>query len=392
MTVRIVHITDCYPPRTGGIESQVSDLAAQQQAAGDEVHVFTATPGPQGERGGQVEVRGGVRVHRMGGHIPFDLPINPVAGPRMMRRALARIRPDVVHIHAGMVSPFAYDGARVALATSVPTVITWHCMLDGIVTPLRLGVQTTKWAQIPAALTAVSRAAATRVEQVFGAPVQVLPNGLDMTGWELGPVAAESVGSATGPLRLVSTMRLAPRKRAVPLVQMVAAAVRELNVWGADTQTAVAEMLQLTIIGSGPHLRQVRKEVARQGMTGVVELAGRLDRAQLRDRYAQADVFVAPTELEAFGLAALEARTAGLMVLGRRGTGLAEFVTDGVDGYLFDSDAELTAMIVRLARERQQLQQIAVHNRAERPQFDWPDVLDAARAQYRRAASLRSGT
>ena len=39
-------VTDCYPPRVGGIESQVRDLSRHLVAAGHEVEVFTATTGP----------------------------------------------------------------------------------------------------------------------------------------------------------------------------------------------------------------------------------------------------------------------------------------------------------------------------------------------------------
>ena len=68
----IVHVSDCYAPRTGGIESQVGDLASRQAAAGHEVHVLTATLGVAGERGGVVDVEDGVHVHRLGARIPFD--------------------------------------------------------------------------------------------------------------------------------------------------------------------------------------------------------------------------------------------------------------------------------------------------------------------------------
>ena len=52
--MRILHVSDCYAPRTGGIESQVRDLARAQVQAGHEVHVLTATVGDEGERGGVV--------------------------------------------------------------------------------------------------------------------------------------------------------------------------------------------------------------------------------------------------------------------------------------------------------------------------------------------------
>ena len=41
--MRIVHVTDCYLPRMGGIETQVADLVRHQSAAGHDVHVVTST-------------------------------------------------------------------------------------------------------------------------------------------------------------------------------------------------------------------------------------------------------------------------------------------------------------------------------------------------------------
>ncbi|WP_028044994.1 glycosyltransferase family 4 protein [Cellulomonas sp. URHE0023] len=367
----IAHVSDCYAPRTGGIESQVGDLAARQAAAGHEVHVLTATLGAAGERGGVVDVENGVHVHRLGARLPFDLPVNPV-GPRLLREAFRALAPDVVHVHAGVLSPFAYDGARIALDLRLPTAITWHCMLDGVVGPLRAIVSRTRWSRTPAALSAVSHEAASRVRDVFGGEVAVMPNGIDVDAW-----APEGPRPAHRSLRLVSTMRLAPRKRAVPLVELVGSAARRLP----------AEALRLSIIGSGPAQARVAAAITAQGLDGVVDLRGRLTRPQVRAAYADADVFLAPAELEAFGIAALEARTAGLVVVARRGTGIAEFVEDGVDGFLVADDAEMAEAVVRLASEREVFEGISAHNRSIPPAFGWDDVLGAAQAEYARARS-----
>jgi glycosyltransferase involved in cell wall biosynthesis len=388
--VRIVHVSDCFLPRTGGIETQVSDLATRQAAAGHEVHVLTATLGADGERGGVVDRVGGVDVHRLGARLPFALPVNPVLGPRLVRAALTEIEPDVVHVHAGVLSPFAYDGARLALAAGLPTAVTWHCMLDGTVPALRTAVRVTGWRTARAALSAVSTAAAARVEEAFGVDVGVVPNGMDLELWAPAATPApqhhETVAGAPvtdddadrPPVRLVSTMRLAPRKRAVPLVELVGAAARRLPPGG----------LHLTLIGDGPVRGRVEAAVAEQGLEGVVELRGRLDRARVREAYAHADVFLAPAELEAFGIAALEARTAGLAVVARRGTGIEEFVADGTDGLLVADDREMTEAIVHLARDARLLDGIRAHNRVVRPEFGWVRVLDAADREYRRAIAL----
>ncbi|GIG19389.1 glycosyl transferase family 1 [Cellulomonas chitinilytica] len=379
--MRIVHVSDCYAPRTGGIESQVADLASRQRAAGHEVHVLTATLGAAGERGGVVDLEDGVHVHRLGARIPFDLPVNP-AGPRLLRDAYAALEPDVVHVHAGLVSPFAFDGSRLALERGLPTAITWHCMLDGVIPALRSAVHRTHWSHPRAALSAVSAVAAERVRRVFDAPVEILPNGLDLEAWApdepVEDVPPADTDADAGPLRLVATMRLAPRKRAVPLIELVAAA-RDRLPRGA---------LRLSLIGSGPAATRVRATVARTRLQQVVDLRGRLTRPAVRDAYRDADVFLAVAELEAFGIAALEARTAGLAVVARRGTGVAEFVEDGVDGLLVADDAEMTEAVVHLARDRRLLDGILAHNRAVRPAFGWTDVLARAEGEYARARSL----
>ena len=64
--MKLAMLTDCYPPRLGGIESQVRDLSRQLVLAGHEVEVFTETSGPRGERGGHTATGDdGVTVHRL---------------------------------------------------------------------------------------------------------------------------------------------------------------------------------------------------------------------------------------------------------------------------------------------------------------------------------------
>ncbi|MBX9244671.1 glycosyltransferase family 4 protein [Actinotalea ferrariae] len=373
--MRVFHVSDCYAPRTGGIESQVRDLARAQAAAGHEVHVLTATPGAGGERGGVVQQDDGVAVHRLGTHVPFDLPVNPLAPPRV-RELLRDLRPDVVHVHAGVVSPFAFDGARVALGAGVPLAITWHCMLDGAVPAMGALVRRTRWGSAPVALSAVSSAAAERVRDVFRAEVAVVPNGMDLERWAPRPGAA--AGPRGGPLRCVATMRLAPRKRGGALVGLV-----------EDVMTQLPEgSLRLDVLGDGPSRPAMQKSVERRGLADVVTLRGRVPRDELRAAYDDAEVFLAPAVLEAFGIAALEARTAGLVVVARRGTGIEEFVTDGVDGVLVDDDAAMARTLVSFVREPERVERLRAHALAHRPRFDWATTLAAADAEYARARAL----
>ena len=374
--MRIVHVSDCYPPRMGGIETQVRDLAAAQAAAGHEVHVLTATPldadaATQEERAAVGHPA--VQVHRMGIALPFDLPVNPAA-PAAMDALFESVRPDVVHVHAGVISPFAFDGARVALRREVPLAITWHCMLDGVVSALRTGVRHSRWAGAPIALSAVSHAAAERVVDVFGEQVDLVPNGADLARW--APVDPRP---APFPVRAVATMRLAPRKRGPALISVIEDAVAQVG----------SGSLRVDVVGDGPMRGAMERAVQRRGLADVVTLHGRLERDRLPELYRQAHVFLAPASLEAFGIAALEARAAGLVVVARRGTGIEEFVTDEVDGLLVDDDAGMVRAVTRLVHEPDLLDRLHSRSRDVRPLFGWSHTLGAADELYARARALR---
>jgi glycosyltransferase involved in cell wall biosynthesis len=88
--------------------------------------------------------------------------------------------------------------------------------------------------------------------------------------------------------------------------------------------------------------------------------------------------------LESFGIAALEAAAAGLPVLGRRGTGLAEFVGDGAGGLLVDSDEALARALVGLAAGRTA---VAPAHRDAVAAMSWPAVVARTRALYARAGT-----
>jgi glycosyltransferase involved in cell wall biosynthesis len=110
--------------------------------------------------------------------------------------------------------------------------------------------------------------------------------------------------------------------------------------------------------------------------------------AQLRDLYRRADVYVAPAVLEAFGIAALEARTAGVPVVARAGTGVAEFVDDGVEGILAPSDAALADAVRSLAADPARRSAMAAASRARTPPATWSEVVARSAAAYDRAVGL----
>ena len=186
-----------------------------------------------------------------------------------------------------------------------------------------------RWAAGGMAMSAVSDVAAAPLRRVLGdaGPVSVLPNGIDVEAWRpQGPRPDDGV------VRFVTAMRLANRKRPVPLMRVMRQ-VRALVPAGRE--------IALEVLGEGPDRGSVERYLAEHGMASWVSLPGRVPRTSVRDRYASADVYISPARLESFGIAALEARTSGLPVVARSGSGVGEFVTDGVNGFLADDDESM---------------------------------------------------
>jgi glycosyltransferase involved in cell wall biosynthesis len=372
--MKILHVSDCYLPRLGGIETQVHGLARRQQAAGHTVEVATATPRARHDRTAR-EVIDGVPVRRITVDLPFELPVHPRAGRHV--RALLRCGDyDVVHVHAGVVSPFAFAAAPVVVDERVPLVITVHS-LWGYATPgFRALDALVGWSRWPAVWSAVSDVAADPLRRIAGpgTEIDVLPNGIDLDRWLIDPLPR-----ASDDVLMVATMRLAARKRSLPLLRML----RRVR---SSVPTSVR--LRVAVVGEGPQRAAMERYLRRHRMQGWVELPGRFDADQLRELYRRADVFVAPARLESFGIAALEARTAGLPVVASSGAGIREFVASGEEGLLAGTDGEMVAALARLATQPDLRHRIAEHNRRVPPEMGWPHVVARCEAAYRRAASL----
>ncbi|HZC71707.1 MAG TPA: glycosyltransferase family 4 protein [Jatrophihabitans sp.] len=362
--MRIVHVSDCYLPRLGGIEQQVSELAARQQRAGHDVEVITSVGGPPGG--------GPVRVHR-----PSPRPDGSIRYHSSYRSAgfVTSERYDVVHVHLSTWSPLAFLAVRSGCRAGLPVAATVHS-LWGHVTPLWRGAaRAIGWRDWPVAWSAVSGAAAVPVSGALGpTPVSIVPNGVDPRQWTLPERPRD-------PRRVVlaSVMRLAPRKRPRQLLRMLAALRQEV---------AGQIRLEAVLIGDGPLRTRLAGDAQRLGLADWVRFTGTLRRPAIREVYRDSDIYVAPATLESFGIAALEARTAGLPVVAQAGTGVADFVQHGVHGLLADGDPAMVHALAHLVADPEMRAAISAYNRSRPPESNWSRVLADCDALYARAAHL----
>jgi glycosyltransferase involved in cell wall biosynthesis len=113
-----------------------------------------------------------------------------------------------------------------------------------------------------------------------GVPLRLIPHGVDLELFR--PRAAHG----SPPLRLLAVGRLVPKK-------------------GLDVLVEAAKLLefrfQLQIIGRGPQRERLEGAIRAAGLGDRVRLAGPVTHAELPDRYADSDVVVVPSVIDATG-------------------------------------------------------------------------------------------
>jgi glycogen(starch) synthase len=384
--VRITHVSDTYLPLLGGIESQVSRLAGQQAAAGHDVEVITTTPATPGAHGVSTAVEHGVTVHRIAARIPGGWPIHPRSTAHVtsrLREAIARgERPDVVHLHMGVLAPTAQAALRPVTRLGLPAVLTVHSVWGAASRLFAAADAAAGWSRWPVRWSAVSELTAEPLRRILhpadGEPdVAILPNGLDLDAWRV-PRTERGARPEGRAVHVVSAARFAPRKRMLPLLAAVARAARRLP----------DDALFVTLAGDGPERAAALGFVAEHGLQDIVSLPGRLTGTELKRLYARADVFAAPSPAEAFGIAALEAQAAGLTVIAHARSGVAERVVDGATGLIVPDDAALASALVRLAAEPGLLDGLLARAATPPSGVTWPEVLVVTERAYHEAAKL----
>jgi N-acetyl-alpha-D-glucosaminyl L-malate synthase BshA len=121
---------------------------------------------------------------------------------------------------------------------------------------------------------------------------------------------------------------------------------------------------KLLMIGDGPDRSRAEWLAVQKGIHDDVLFLGKQDK--IAEKLAVADVILMPSELESFGLAALEAMACKVVPIATRGGGVPELIEHGVSGFLADvGDVDTMAnYAIDLLNDDGRLQTMAKASRA----------------------------
>jgi N-acetyl-alpha-D-glucosaminyl L-malate synthase BshA len=120
---------------------------------------------------------------------------------------------------------------------------------------------------------------------------------------------------------------------------------------------------KLLMIGDGPDRSRAEWLAVQKGIHDDVLFLGKQDK--ISEKLAVADVILMPSELESFGLAALEAMACRVVPIATRGGGVPELIEHGISGYLADvGDVDTMAgYAIALLNDESRLQAMAKASR-----------------------------
>ena len=328
-------VTNDFPPRAGGIQAFVHQLALRQPAGSVVVYASTHD-GAAAFDAAQ----------------PFPVVRHPTSlmlpVPAVLRRARAVARAEgCMSAWFGAAAPLGLLAPGLRAAGVHRFVASTHGHEAG-------------WAMLPGARTLLRRIGAgvdvltylgdytrSRLAPVVGGRTRLahLPPGVDAEAFRPGLDGAavrRRLGLADRPT-VVCVSRLVPRKGQDVLIRALPGIRRRVP--GAA----------LLIVGGGPDQARLRRLADRVGVAGDVRFAGPVSRAELPGHYAAGQVFAMPCrtrrgglDVEGLGLVYLEASATGLPVVAGSSGGAPDAVRQGETGYVVDGRS-VAAVVDRVA-------------------------------------------
>jgi|GEM_PF-40297 len=140
---------------------------------------------------------------------------------------------------------------------------------------------------------------------------------------------------------------------------------------------------QLVLAGQGQDEAAIRALTQELEIAGLVRFTGHiLDTRLLNGLYANASLFVFPSNYDTAGLVVREAAAAGVPSVVLAGSAPAEVVEDGANGFLCEDDAfSLSSVIARALNDPAKLKRIGAEAKRTIPQ-PWETVMDNVIDRY----------
>jgi N-acetyl-alpha-D-glucosaminyl L-malate synthase BshA len=348
----------CYPTY-GGSGVVATELGLELAQRGHEIH-FISYAQPIRLRGEEPNIHyHEVEVSR---YPLFDYPPYDLALATRMAEVAQLYALDLLHVHYAIPHSVSALLARQMLAGGpraqrLPFVTTLHGTDITLVGLDRSYLPITRYSiEQSDGVTAISNYLRDRTQRVFDVknPIEVIYNSVNCDVYSRNIAIAEEMRREYAPNNqrvLVHLSNFRPVKRLTDVIEIFDRVHKQMP-------------SRLLLIGDGPDRSVAEWLAVQKGIHDDVLFLGKQD--QIYEKLSIADIMLLPSELESFGLAALEAMACEVVPISTRAGGVPEVVDHGKTGYLADvGDVDTMARYaIELLNNEQKLREMGKQARA----------------------------
>lgn len=274
-------------------------------------------------------------------------------------------KPDV--LHAQVTVPAGYATCRLGERIGVPVIITEHSSYFERFFNSWCTAYATEATRKAAMITCVGQYMKTIYEQRYGMVAAVLPNIVDCSVF-----SGSKINNSDGKLHLISICALREGKN----IDHAVAALRILR--DADR----IPDFEYTVVGDGYFRDVYWTAVEENQMTDCIRFVGQKNREEIAQLLARSDMLLMTSDIETFGIPAVEATAAGVPVVCTRCSGPEGFLNADSAEFCTPCDPQSIAdAIERMVQRLPHMNEAAIRNVAK--QFDAAAVADLAVSYYR---------
>jgi N-acetyl-alpha-D-glucosaminyl L-malate synthase BshA len=366
----------CYPTY-GGSGVVATELGQELAARGHDIHFISYAPPIRMNLGDP-------RIHfhevEVASYPLFDHPPYTLALATKMLEVFESESLDLLHVHYAIPHSVSAMLARsMAAPRRLPFITTLHGTDITLVGSNRSYLPITKFSiEQSDGVTSISRYLLNQTVKDFDIkrPIEVIPNFVNCDLYTRKPDQALRARWAPGGEPIVMHLsNFRPVKRITDTVETFALVRAKMPA-------------KLVLIGDGPDRGAAEYLVRKKKLQKDVHFLGKQD--QVYRLLSEADLFLLPSQLESFGLAALEAMACEVPVIATNVGGVPEVVEHGVDGFLVepqDVAAAARYAIDLLSRADRGREMGKLARASAKKKFCANDVIPAYERYYQRILS-----